>query len=58
MIHIITKREIWGEAEDFTDAIEQVEQYPEEFGLEPVVLIDFKTKQTMFLKIKIKAEEY
>lgn len=59
MVHIITKREIWGEAEDFTDAINAIEENPEEFEPgEKVLLVDFETKLTMFLKLNLKVEEY
>lgn len=59
MLHIITKREIWGEAEDFIDAINGIEENLDEFeNGDKIVLVDFETKQTMFLKLNLKVEEY
>ena len=59
MVYIITEREMWGEAKDFTEAINKIETNPEDFqGGDKIVLVDFETKQTVFLKVKIGLQEY
>ena len=59
MIFIVTKQAIWGEAETFTEAINIIEENLEEFEHDQkICLVDFETKQTMFLKTVLKAEEY
>lgn len=59
MIHVITKNQIWGEAEDFTDAINAIEENLDEFEpSDKIVLVDFENKQTMFLEISLTVKEY
>lgn len=59
MVSVITKYEIWSEAEDFTDALNKIEKNLSKFDHgDEIVLVDFKTKQTMFLKLNLKVEEY
>lgn len=59
MVEIVTQSEIWGTATDFTDALTAIEENIDEFeNGDKIVLVDFKTKQTMFLKVSLKVEEY
>lgn len=59
MVHIITKQQIWGEAEDFTDAITAIEENLDEFEhMDKIVLVDFENKLTMFLEISLTVKEY
>lgn len=59
MIHVITKQQIWGEAEDFTDAITAIEENLDEFEhRDKIVLVDFENKLTMFLEISLTVKEY
>ena len=59
MIHVITKQQIWGEAEDFTDAINAIEENLDEFEhRDKIVLVDFENKLTMFLEISLTVKEY
>lgn len=59
MVHVITKQQIWGEAENFTHALNAIEQNLDEFEHEDkIVLVDFETKQTMFLEVSLAVKEY
>lgn len=59
MVHIITKQSIWGEANDFVEAINGIEENLDEFeNNQEIVLVDFETKQTQFLKVSLRVEEY
>ena len=53
------RSEIYEEVEDFVSAINLIEQNEGDFEPgEKIALIDFENKQTMFVKIKTKVEEY
>lgn len=59
MIHVITKNQICGEAEDFTDAINAIEENLDKFEhRDKIVLVDFENKLTMFLEISLTVKEY
>lgn len=59
MVEIITQSEIWGTAEDFTDAVNAIEKNLIEFeNGDKIVLVDFETKQTVFLEILKAVKEY
>ena len=59
MVDIVTPGGLWDTAEDFTDAINKIEKNFECFiNGNRFVLIDWETKQTMFLKVRIGVEEY
>jgi hypothetical protein len=59
MVEVITQNAIWGTAEDFTDAITAIEENLDQFeDGDKIVLVDFETKNTMFLKVSLGVEEY
>ena len=53
------RTEVYDEMADFVSAINHIELNQDDFEPgEKIALIDFETKQTMFVKIKTKVEEY
>lgn len=59
MIEVITKTEIWRTADDFTGAITAIEENLDEFDHgDKIILVDFETKQTVFLEISKIVKEY
>jgi hypothetical protein len=59
MVHVITPRQIWGQAEDFTDAMNGIEENLDQFEHgDKIALVDFENKQTMFLEVSLAVKEY
>lgn len=59
MVSVITKQQIWGEAEDFTDALNAIEGNLGQFEHgDKIVLVDFETKQTVFLEVSLAVKGY
>jgi hypothetical protein len=59
MVEIITQSTKFGTAEDFTDAITAIEENLDQFeDGDKIVLVDFETKNAMFLKVSLRVEEY
>lgn len=59
MVQIVTQGEIWSEAKDFTDALNKIEKNLIGFeNGDKILLVDFETKQTVFLEISMIVKEY
>ena len=59
MIDIVMPDEFWCTAEDFSSAIDKIKANVKDYDHDQkFVLIDWETKQTMFLKVKHSLEQY
>lgn len=59
MVRVITKDDVWSESKDFTDALTKIQKNLDEFDHgDKILLVDFETKQTVFLELSKVVREY